>query len=57
MGKESITFGNIEIKKHEFQRYNNPIFLETGSIDNVLISSNKISSGEKSYKYIILLLQ
>ena len=57
MGKESITFGNIEIKKHEFQRYNNPIFLETGSIDNVLISSNKISSGEKSYKYIILLLE
>lgn len=53
MRKEIITFGDIKIKKHEFQRYQNPIFLETGNIDNVFISSNKISSGEKSYKYVI----
>ena len=35
-----------------FYRYKRPILLEDVSIDNVLVSK-KISSGEKSYKYLI----
>ena len=26
MGKEMITFGDIEIEKHKFHRYKSPIF-------------------------------
>ena len=36
--------------KIKFQRYKNPIFLEDADIDEVLVS-NKISFGEKDYKY------
>ena len=46
MGEEIITVGAIEIEKHKFQRYKNPIILEDVDIDNVL-ASNKISSGKK----------
>ena len=46
MGKEIITVGAIEIEKHKFQRYKNPIILEDVDIDNVL-ASKKISSGKK----------
>ena len=52
MDKEIIKFGDIEIEKHKFHCYENLIFLEDVDINNVLIS-NKISSGEKSYKYFI----
>ena len=32
MGKESLTFGDIEIEKHEFYRDKSPIFLENVDI-------------------------
>ena len=42
MGKEILTFGNIEIEKNK----------KGVNIKKVLVS-NKISSGEKNYKYFI----
>ena len=52
MCKEILTFGNIEIEKNKFYRHKTPIFLEDVDIEQVL-ESNKISFGEKSYKYFI----
>ena len=52
MGKEILTFGDIEIEKHKFHRYKSPTFLEDVGIDNILVS-NKVSLGEKNYKYFI----
>ena len=46
MGKEILTFGNIEIKKNKFYRHKTPIFLEDADIEKVLVS-NKISFVEK----------
>ena len=48
MGKEILTF----VKKQTFHCYKNPTFLEDVDTDNVLVS-NKISFGEKNYKYFI----
>ena len=52
MGKEILTFGDIEIEKNKFYCYKSPIFLKDVDIEKVLVS-NKISSGEKNYKYFI----
>ena len=53
MSNEVIMFGNIETKERKFHYQKNSNFiLEDVDIDNILIS-NKISSGEKSYKYLI----
>ena len=52
MGKEIVTFGNIEIEKNKFYCHRTPIFLEDVDIEKVLISS-KIYFGEKNYKYLI----
>ena len=52
MGKEILTFGCNENKKHKFYRYKCPIFLEDIDIKNVLVSHN-ISSGKKNYKYFV----
>ena len=43
---------NIEIEKNKFYRYKTPIFLKDVDIEKVLVS-NKISFGEKNYKYFI----
>ena len=50
MSKEVITFGEIE--KPKFTAIKTQYFLKDVIIDNMLIS-NKISSGEKNYKYFI----
>ena len=51
MGKETLTFGNIEIEKNKFYRWNTPIILKNVDIEKVLVS-NKISFDEKrNYKY------
>ena len=42
----------LELKKNIFYHFKSPIFSEDVDIDNVLVS-NKISSGEKNYKYFI----
>ena len=53
MGKEILTFDNIEIeKKKNFYHHKNPVPLRDVNIDKVLVS-NKVSSGEKNYKYFI----
>ena len=52
MGKKILMFGDIEIEKYKFYHHKSPILLEHADIEKVLVS-NKISSGEKSYKYFI----
>ena len=52
MGKEILTFGDIEIEKNKFHRHKTPIFLKDVDIKKVLLS-NKISFGGKIYKYFI----
>ena len=47
IGKEIITFGDIETQKQIFHR-KFPIFLGNVDTDNVSVS-NKTSSGEKNY--------
>ena len=47
MGKDILTFVNIEIVENKFYHYKSPIFLEDVDIENVLVSK-KISSGEKT---------
>ena len=45
MGKEILTFGDIEIEKNKFYRHNAPIFSNDVDIEKVLVYS-KISFGE-----------
>ena len=52
MGKDILLFGSIQIGKCKFCRHNSTIFEKDLDIEKVLVS-NKISSGEKSYKYFI----
>ena len=52
MGKEILTFGNIETEKNKFYLHEITIFLKDVDIGKVLVS-NKISFGEKKYKYFI----
>ena len=52
MGKEILTFGNIDIEKNKFYRHKTAIFLEDVDIEKVSVS-NKIYFGEKNYKYFI----
>ena len=48
MGKNMLTFGDIEIERNNFYHHESPIFKKDVAIEKV---SNKTSSGEKSYKY------
>ena len=52
MGKETLTFGGIEIEKKFFSCHKSTIFLEDVDSDKVLVS-NKIFSDAKNYKYFI----
>ena len=52
MGKEILTFGDTEIEKNKFYHYKTPILLKDVDIEKVLVS-NKISFGERNYKYFI----
>ena len=52
MGKEILTFGNIEIEKNKFYHHKTPTFLGDVDIKKVLVSK-KISFSEKNYKYFI----
>ena len=52
MSKEILTFGDTEIEKTKFYRQKTPIFIKDVDIEKVL-TSNKISFGEKNYKYFI----
>ena len=53
MGKEILTFGDIEIeKKNFFYRHKTPVPLKDVDIKKILVS-NKIIFGKKNYKYFI----
>ena len=52
MRKEILIFGDIEIENDKFYCYKSPIFAADVDIDIELVS-NKISFGEKNYKYFI----
>ena len=55
MGKEILTFGDIEIEKNKFYRHKTPIFLKDVDIEKVIVS-NKISLGEKKLQILYWLL-
>ena len=40
MGKQILTFGDIEIEKHKFYHYKSPTFLLDVDIENILVSNN-----------------
>ena len=52
MGKEILTFGNIEIKKNKFY-HNKSIFFKDEDIEKILVS-NKISFGEKTIRTLLV---
>ena len=52
MDEKMFTFGDIEIEKNKFSSYKKSQFSEDADIDSVLIS-DKISTGERNYKYFI----
>ena len=52
MGKEILTFRNIEIEKNKFYRNKIPVPWRDVDIEKVLVSS-KILFGEDNYKYFI----
>ena len=52
MGKEILTFGDIEIEKKTFYRHKTPIPLKDVDLQKVLVS-NKNYFGEKNCKYFI----
>ena len=54
MGKEILTFGDIEIEKNKFWHYKCSVALRNGDFEKVLVS-NKICFSEKNYKYFIIL--
>ena len=49
MGKDILTFGNIEIEEKKIHCNKTPIFLKYVCIKTVLVS-NKIIFGEENYK-------
>ena len=52
MGKEFITFGNIEIEKHKFHYHKKPISIYGVNIDRIVVS-NKVPSGKECFIYFI----
>ena len=51
MGEKILTLLNIEIEKNKFYRHKT-IFCGDADIEKILVS-NKISFGEKNYRYFI----
>ena len=52
MGKEILTFEDIEFEKNRFYRNKTPVLLRDIDTEELLVST-KISVGEKNYKYFI----
>ena len=53
MGKEVLTFGDIDIEKDNFYCHRSPTFLKNIDIDEVLVSE-KISSVEKTISTLLV---
>ena len=52
MGKEILTFADIEIEKNKFYRNKTLIFLKDVDTEKLLVTNN-IFFGEKNYRYFI----
>ena len=52
MGKEILTFGNIDLEKIRFYSNKTSVLLKNINIEKVLVS-NKISFRENNYKYFV----
>ena len=52
MGKEMVTFGNIEVEKHTFHTLKNPISICDINVDRTVIP-NKVLFGKNAFKYFI----
>ena len=46
MGKQILTFGNIEVEKHKFHQHQSPISVYYVNIDRIVVS-NKVPFGKK----------
>ena len=53
MGKEILTFRDIETEESKFYRIKTPIFLNDVDIEKLLVS-NKISFGEKTINTLLV---
>ena len=53
MGKEVLTFSDIDIEKDKFYCHRSPTFLKNIDIDEVLVSE-KISSVEKTISTLLV---
>ena len=53
MGKDILTFGDIEIEKNKFYCHKNRIFLKDVDIEKVLVS-NKLFSGKKTVNTLLV---
>ena len=52
MGKEIITFYNIEVEKCKFYQQRSPILIHNISIDRIVVS-DMAPFGKKGFKYFI----
>ena len=51
-GKEIITLGDTEVKKHKFHQYKGPISINDADISKIVVS-NRVRFGKKGFKYFI----
>lgn len=52
MGKNIITFGDIEVVKDKFHHFKSPILVGIESVNKVIVS-NKIPFYKKGFKYFV----
>ena len=58
MGKEIITFGNIDVEKHKFHQHKSPISIYVVNIDRIVVSNKVLGyedDSEKIMPFCILL--
>ena len=51
MGKEIITFSNIEVEKHKFHQHKSPISIYDLNLDRIVVS-NRVAFGKSGFKYL-----
>ena len=52
MVKEIITFGDTEVEQYKFCQNKSPISISDVNINKIIVS-NKVSLGQKGFKYFI----
>ena len=54
MGKEIITLADIEVEKHKFHQYKNPISINDVDISKTVVSfGSRVPFGNKGFIYFI----